>query len=170
MIRRLFFLIAIAVGITALVRTFVLDTISVASASMEPTLYVGTHYWVNRWIYRVRAPKRGEIVDFKSPVDGETGFIKRVIAVPGDEVELRDKKVYLNGKILEEPYTIYKRAKENLAGDNLGPLKVPEDCVFVLGDNRDESYDSTTWKDSNTGKHIYFLPMKNIKGRLIQIP
>jgi signal peptidase I len=71
---------------------------------------------------------------------------------------------------LEEPYTIYKRANENLAGDNLGPLKVPEDSVFVLGDNRDESYDSTTWKDAKTGKPIYFLPMKNIKGRLIQIP
>ena len=103
-------------------------------------------------------------------MDGETGFIKRVIAVPGDEVELREKKVYFNGKQLEEPYTVYKRANERLTGDNLGPLKVPEDCVFVLGDNRDESYDSTSWKDARTGKPIYFLPMKNIKGKLIQIP
>jgi len=163
-------LIVIAVGITVLLRTFVLDTISVASGSMEPTLVTGTHYWVNRWIYRLRSPGRGDIVDFTNPVDGNTGYIKRVIAMPGDTVELRDKKVYLNGKVLEEPYTVYKRANERLTGDNLGPLQVPEDCVFVLGDNRDESYDSTSWKDAKTGQHIYFLPMKNIKGRLIQIP
>ena len=90
--------------------------------------------------------------------------------MPGDDVELREKKVYLNGKLLEEPYTVYKRANERLAGDNMGPLKVPEGSVFVLGDNRDESYDSTSWRDIKTGKPIYFLPMKNIKGRLIQIP
>ena len=137
---------------------------------MEPTLHVDTHFWVNRWIYRLHSPERGDIVDFRSPVDGERGLIKRVIAVPGDDIELRDKKVYLNGKILEEPYAMYKRANELLAGDNLGPLKVPGNSVFVLGDNRDESYDSTTWKDAKTGKPIYYLPVKNIKGRLIQIP
>ncbi len=76
----------------------------------------------------------------------------------------------LNGKPLEEPYTEYKRAQETLAGDNLGPLKVPDDGLFVLGDNRDESFDSTSWKDPKTGSPIYFLPIKNLKGRLIQIP
>jgi signal peptidase I len=170
LIRRLLFLVCIAVGIALFIRTFLFDTISVASGSMEPTLDVGTHFLVNRWLYRLHDPAHGDIVVFTSPVDHETGFIKRVIAVGGDQVELRDKKVYLNGTLLEEPYTIYKRANENLAGDNLGPLTVPDGDVFVLGDNRDESFDSTTWTDSKTGQHIYFLAIKDIKGKLIQIP
>ncbi len=85
-------------------------------------------------------------------------------------MELREKKVFINGKAVEEPYTEYKRAQEELAGDNMGPLHVPDECLFVLGDNRDESFDSTTWKDLKTSKAIYFLPMKNVKGKLIQIP
>ena len=169
-IRRLLFLISLAIALTWVLRTFLFDTISVATGSMEPTLPVGTHYLVNRWIYRVRAPERGDIIVFRSPVDQKTGFIKRVIAVPEDLVELREKKVILNGKPLEEPYTVYKRAKEALAGDTLGPLKVPKDRVFVLGDNRDESFDSGSWKDPQTGEAIYFVPKDHIKGRLIQIP
>lgn len=137
---------------------------------MEPTLEVGTHYLVNRWIYRVSSPRRGDLIVFTSPVDHKTGFIKRVLAVSGDDIELKEKKVYLNRQPLEEPYTVYKRAGEHLAGDNLGPLKVPEANVFVLGDDRDESDDSTTWKDAKTGARIYFLPIENIKGRLVQIP
>jgi signal peptidase I len=168
-IRRLLFLIGLAVGITWVLRTFFFDMILVASGSMEPTLAVGDHYVVNRLTYRFRDPDRGDIIVFRSPVDGETGFIKRVIAVGGDTVELRDKHVILNGKPLEEPYTEYKRAKETLDGDNLGPLQVPEGSVFVLGDDRDESFDSTTWKDPKTGTHIYFLPNTHIKGKLIQI-
>lgn len=164
------FLTVIAVGITLCLRTFVVDTIVVASGSMEPTLAVGNHYWVNRAVYRWRDPQRGEIIVFKSPVDDEKGLIKRVIGVPGDAVELRDKKVYLNGKLLEEPYAVYKRAGERLAGDNLGPLQVPERNLFVLGDDRDESEDSTTWKDPRTGQSIFYVPFKNIKGKLIQIP
>jgi len=170
LIRRLLFLVALAVGITWLLRTFVIDTISVASGSMEPTLDVGTHYLVNRWVYHFHPPERGDIIVFTSPVDGATGFIKRVIAIPGDTVELREKKVFLNGKPLEEPFTVYKRPADLLAGDNLGQLTVPENEVFVLGDNRDESFDSTTWKNPQTGAHIYFLEMSKIKGRLIQIP
>jgi signal peptidase I len=137
---------------------------------MEPTLFVGSHYLVNHLVYRFRHPRRGEIVSFVSPVDHKKLFIKRVIAVPGDEIEIRDKKVILNGQPLEEPYTVYKRANEKLDGDNLGPLKVPEDSVFVLGDNRDESFDSTVWKDPQTDQHIYFLPESQIRGRLMQVP
>ena len=170
MIRRLLFLTSIAIFATWILRTFLFDTIYVASGSMEPTLEVGTHYLVSRYIYRLRDPERGEIVVFTSPEDKKTGFIKRVIAVPGDTVQLREKKVFLNEKPLDEPYAIYKRAGDLLSGDNLGPLKVPDDCFFVLGDDRDESDDSTTWKDPQTGTRIYYLPRQNIKGRLIQIP
>ena len=137
---------------------------------MEPTLPVGNHYWVNRIVYRLRDPQRGEVIVFRSPVDGEKGLIKRVIGIPGDEIQLKDKKVYLSEKMLEEPYAVYKRAGERLAGDNLGPLQVPEGNLFVLGDDRDESEDSTTWKDPKSGQRIFFVPFKNIKGKLIQIP
>jgi signal peptidase I len=136
---------------------------------MEPTLAVGDHYLVNKLTYRFHGPERGDIIVFRSPVDEQTGFIKRVIAVSGDSIEMREKHVILNGKSLEEPYTEYKRAQEALEGDNLGPFKVPEGNVFVLGDDRDESFDSTTWKDAKTGEHIYFLPNSHIKGKLIQI-
>jgi signal peptidase I len=137
---------------------------------MEPTLVVGEHYLVNRMSYRVHGPDRGDIIVFRSPVDEQTGYIKRVIAVTGDSIEMREKHVILNGKPLEEPYTVYKRANEALAGDNLGPLQVPVGTVFVLGDDRDESFDSTTWKDPKTGEPIYFLPITHIKGKLIQCP
>jgi signal peptidase I len=170
LIRRLLFLTAIAVAAALIFRTFIIDTIYVASGSMEPTLEVGTHYWVNRMLYRFRPPQRGEIIVFKSPVDDEKGLIKRVIGIPGDVIELKDKKVYLNDKRLEEPYTIYKRAGEHLDGDNLGPLKIPEENLFVLGDDRDESEDSTSWKNPKTGERIYYVPYANIKGKLIQIP
>src|ERR1041384_7631905 len=110
-VRRLLFLVVIAVSATWFIRLFLFDTISVASGSMEPTLPVGTHYLVNRLVYRFASPERGDIVVFRSPVDEETGYIKRVIAIPGDEIELKEKKVYLNGKMLEEPYAVFKRAK-----------------------------------------------------------
>ncbi len=168
MIKRLLFLTLIAVSITFVLRRYVFDTIYVASPSMEPTLLVGNHYLVNLLAYRSKGPERGDIIVFRSPVDDQTGFIKRVIAVTGDSVELREKHVFLNGKSLEEPYTIYKRAGDLLAGDNLGPLRIPEESVFVLGDNRDESFDSTTWKNTNTGERIYFLPHSHIRGKLIQ--
>ncbi len=167
-LRRLLFLVAIAVSVTFVLRRFVVDTIYAASGSMEPTLDVGTHYLVNRWVYLFSEPERGDIIVFTSPVDHSTGFIKRVIAMAGDEVQLRNKKVYLNDKMIEEPYTLYKRSSEALVGDNLGPLTVPEGHVFVLGDNRDESFDSTTWKDADTGARIYFLERSHIKGKLIQ--
>ena len=132
---------------------------------MEPTLPVDTHYLVNRWVYYVRSPKRGDIIVFKSPVDQEKGLIKRVIGIPGDHVEIRSKQIYLNGHYLSEPYTIHKRPDERLVGDNIAPPSVPPGRVFVLGDNRDESEDSSVWKDPRDGEHIYFVNEKDIEGR-----
>lgn len=137
---------------------------------MEPTLFVGTHYLVNRMVYRFHEPERGDIIVFTSPVDHHTGFIKRVIAVGGDRIELRAKQVILNGKPLEEPFTIHKRPNDHLVGDDMPEMRVPEGTVFVLGDNRDESDDSSVWKNPETGQRIFFLEDKAIKGRLIQIP
>ena len=84
----------------------------------------------------------------------------------GDIVELKDKKVYLNGEPQLEIYTRYARAGEKLEGDNLGPLKVPPDSFFVLGDNRDKSNDSSSWKDTATGERLYFIKLEKVKGKV----
>ena len=96
-------------------------------------------------------------------------MIKRVIGLPGEAIEIRGKKVFINGSALDEPYAAFKRKDEILVGDNLGPIKIPADSFFVMGDNRDESGDSRDWKDAATGEHIYFVSGKDIKGRLIQL-
>ncbi len=151
------------------VRTYVFETISVASGSMEPTLQVGLHFLVNKLAYRSSEPERGDIIVFTDPLDNALGMIKRVIAVSGDTVEMRDKKVYVNAQPLDEPYAVYKRQRERLDGDTMGPLVVPAKHVFVLGDNRDESDDSSVWKDPKTGDHLYFLPDELIKGKLLKL-
>jgi signal peptidase I len=167
LIRRWIFLIALGLGGAWILRHYLIETVSVASGSMEPTLSVDTHFIVWRPAYWNHGPLRGDIISFVSPVDQETPMIKRVIAVPGDQIELRNKQVIVNGQALIEAYAIHKRAGEILQGDNIGPLTVPERCVFVLGDNRDVSDDSANWHDVKTGTPIYFLPETNIIGRLI---
>jgi signal peptidase I len=165
--KRLLFLIVLGVGGAWLVRHYVFEGVYVASESMEPTLPKGNHYFVNKVVYWISSPRRGDIIVFQSPVDAQKGMIKRVIAVGGDEVEMRDKHVYVNQTALHEPYAVYKRASERLVGDNMGPLKVPADHFFILGDNRDESEDSTSWRDSATHQPIYFLNKQHIQGRLV---
>jgi signal peptidase I len=167
MIRRAIFLLALGIAGAYSLRTFLYEPAIVESASMDPTLFEGTHYLVNKWAYRFAEPKRGDIISFRSPVDHESLYMKRVIAIPGDEVEMKQKNVYVNGKELDEPYAQHKMAKKALEGDTLGPLKVPEDHYFVLGDNRDVSYDSTVWRDKTTNERIYFLPKDHIRGRVI---
>jgi signal peptidase I len=167
LIRRLLLLVLVAVGGAWLVRTFLFEGVYVASGSMEPTLSVGTHYFVNKMAYRFHPPLRGDIIVFKSPVDAQKGLIKRVIALPGDRVELRSKQVYLNGQALTEPYTIYKRASERLVGDNIQEMTVPPDRFFVLGDNRDESEDSSDWKDPQTHEPVRFIEAGRIDGKLV---
>jgi len=159
--------VVLALAGAYIVRHYLFEGVWVASGSMEPTLPVGNHYFVNKWIYHVSKPQRGEIIVFQSPVDGEKGLIKRVIAVGGDHVQLRDKQVFLEEKPLSEPYAFYKRPNDHLVGDNSPPLTVPADSYFVLGDNRDESEDASVWKDPNTGESIRFIQMKDIQGRLV---
>lgn len=128
---------------------------------MEPTLQVGDHILVNKFIYGVRLPvtnttiipvsepEKGDIIVFEYPVEPDKDFIKRVVGVPGDNVEIRDKKVYVNGRQVDN-YPVKHTGKGILSGavnkrDNFGPVSVPEDAYFVLGDNRDHSYDSRFW-------------------------
>jgi signal peptidase I len=161
----------LTLGITGawILRTFLYEPAVIESGSMEPTLQVGVHYVVNRWVYRVHDPKRGDIISFISPVDGETRYIKRIIAVPGDSVELKQKRVVLNGENQDEPFTTYTREHEHLDGDNLGPITVPDGMYFVLGDNRDVSYDASVLRNKQTNERIYFLPRENIKGQVVKL-
>lgn len=153
--------IVIAVVLALFIRAFVVQAFKIPSGSMEPTLEVGDHILVNKFIYGVKLPvtntgiipvskpERGDIIVFEYPVDPDKDFIKRVVGIPGDVVEIRDKKVYVN----EEPADDYP-VKHNGDGilpesadqkDNFGPVTVPEGSYFVLGDNRDNSYDSRFW-------------------------
>ncbi len=148
------------------VRQWVAVPVYIASDSMYPTLSKGQRLVVDRLTYRFREPRRGEVISFKSPVGEEHESVKRVIAVGGDTVELREKAVYLNGEHLYESYAHYERPNELLAGDDLGPVKVPAGTLFLLGDNRDRSSDSATWKDPATGEPPLFLPLSDVTGKV----
>jgi len=160
---RLLFLIAIALAVILPIRRWVIEPIYIASPSMEPTMPVGLHVYMDKLTPRLRAPRRGEVIVFVSPLGEKHELVKRVIALPGETIELREKKVYINGRELEENYVKHDRADEKLQGDNIGPLVVPEGKIFVLGDNRDASKDSSVWKDAS-GQPLYFLPLKNVRG------
>ncbi|MBI4376188.1 MAG: signal peptidase I [Elusimicrobia bacterium] len=160
---RVLYLLLIALGIALPTRWWALEPIYIASGSMEPTLPVGRHLFVDKMTLRFRAIRQGDIISFEAPAGENRDMVKRVIALPGQAVELREKKVYVEGKLLDEPYARHKRGDERLQGDNLGPLLVPPRSYFVLGDNRDESDDSTVWRDSQ-GQPLPFVPEKNIAG------
>lgn len=142
------------------------EPIYIASDSMAPTLEKGHHLVLDKLTYRFRAPRRGEIVAFRSPVGEEHESVKRVIAVAGDTVELREKKVWLNGEPQLEFYAYYARPGEALQGDTMPPAAVPAGTVFVLGDNRDNSNDSASWPDPATGRPPRFLPLSAVTGKV----
>ena len=161
---RLLFLALIAVAIVLPIRLWVAEPISIATPSMEPTYPGGAFVLMDKVPLSFREPRRGEVIVFTSPVGEDKELVKRVIGIPGDTVELKAKKVFVNGTELEEGYVQHTRAEERLAGDNLGPLTVPAKGLFVLGDNRDESKDSSAWKDPESGEPIYFLPRRRVTG------
>ena len=150
-----------ALAIALFVRTYVIQAFKIPSGSMENTLAIGDHLFVNKFIYgidlpfsntrilRIRAPRRGDVVVFKFPLDPSKDFIKRVIGTPGDVVAVRDKHVYVNGVLYANPHELHKDPNElpgNLSPrDNFGPVTVPAGSYFMMGDNRDESYDSRFW-------------------------
>ncbi len=125
--------------------------IRVDGASMEPTLATGEYVVVNRLSYRLGTPQRGDIIVFHPPLDPQEEYIKRVIGLPGDKVEVRNGTVYLNGQPLDETYL-------NTKTNYPGMWRVPAGQLFVLGDNRNNSSDSSKWgtiaMDSVVGKAI----------------
>lgn len=151
--------IALALLIALVVRSSVVQAFWVPSGSMLPTIQIGDHLFVNKLAYAVRLPffgteimkvgdlERGDVVVFASPVDHSTDLIKRVIAIPGDTVEIRAKQVYVNGEKVNDPHANFDDDDVLSSGrrDNMAPLQVPEGKFFVMGDNRDRSYDSRFW-------------------------
>lgn len=153
--------ILVAIVIALFIRTFVVQAFKIPSGSMKQTLQIGDHILVNKFIYGVRIPylresiiplkkpRRGDIIVFKYPVDPHKDFIKRVIGIPGDEIEIRNKKLYVNQKQVNPDYGVYTDARILSANvrprDNFGPVTVPKQSLFVMGDNRDESFDSRFW-------------------------
>ncbi len=153
--------ILIAIVLALFIRTFVVQAFKIPSGSMKETLQIGDHILVNKFIYGIKMPftqktlislknpQRGDIAVFKFPEDPDKDFIKRVIAVGGDTVEIHDKKVFVNGKPAEYEQAVFKDGRiipGNLQPrDNMKLITVPEDSLFVMGDNRDHSYDSRFW-------------------------
>jgi signal peptidase I len=160
----------VALLIALVVRTLVIQAFKIPSGSMENTLLVGDHIFVNKFVYgyhipltkgrvlEFRSPRRGDIIVFEFPEDPKKDFIKRVVGVPGDTVEIRRKKLFVNGLPVEEGYVRYADgpAAEGFppARDNAPALTVPAGKLFVMGDNRDRSYDSRFWGFVDTDKVV----------------
>jgi signal peptidase I len=153
--------IIIAVLIALFVRTFIVQAFKIPSSSMEPTLLVGDYLLVNKFIYGTRLPfvdkkiiefkkpRRGDIIVFIYPKDRSKDFIKRVIGEEGEKVEIIQNKIYINDQRIDDPWGYYSE-KNPLARylpsmERYGPVVVPKDSLFVLGDNRDNSQDSRFW-------------------------
>jgi len=154
--------IIIAVLLAVFIRSYVLQAFKIPSGSMLPTLQIGDHLLVNKFIYGTKIPltsgnrilswkeiEQGDIVVFKFPKDPSVDYIKRVIGLPGNTVEVRNKKILVNGKAIDDSHAHFTSSSilSSSAGprDNFGPVKVPKGKVFVMGDNRDNSYDSRFW-------------------------
>lgn len=168
--------IIIAVILALFIRTFIIQAFKIPSGSMKETLQIGDHILVNKFLYGVKIPflrttlinvtnpKKFDIVVFKFPEDPDKDFIKRVIGVEGDIVEIRNKKVYINKEPINDIYGQYTDPYEFPANhqprDNFGPVKVPAHSLFVMGDNRDHSYDSRWWG---------FVDLKALEGKAMII-
>lgn len=136
--------LALALLAALLIRSFLLAPFYIPSGSMEPTLFPGDYVLVNRLVYYLHPPARGDIVVFPFPKDEHLDFVKRVIGLPGDVVEERNGKFWINGKRLREPY-VEHTGKGMRPGMDMAPVRIPKDQLFVLGDNRDASLDSRYW-------------------------
>lgn len=168
--------IVVAVLLALFVRTFVVQAFKIPSGSMLPTLQIGDHLLVNKFSYGVRlpvtgtslisrqGPARGDVVVFRFPRDRSLDYIKRVVAIGGDTIEVREKQVFVNGEQVENPHAQFTSRDIMSSGagprDNFGPVTVPEGKIFVMGDNRDNSYDSRFWG---------FVDLRDVLGKALII-
>jgi signal peptidase I len=182
-LREYFESIVIAVILALFIRTFVVQAFKIPTGSMEETLLIGDHLLVNKFVFGPTATsaeravlpigtiRRRDVLVFKYPEEPERDFIKRVIGLPGETVELRAKKVYINGTALDEPYVHFLPGQQTGNSEfnevtsfdvreRYGPVTVPPNQYFVMGDNRDNSQDSRYWG---------FLPRELVKGKALVV-
>jgi len=162
--------IVIAVFIALFIRAFIVQAFKIPSSSMEPTLLVGDHLLVNKFIYGIRIPYtdiklfqykkpgRGDIIVFIFPKDRSKDFIKRVIGTEGEKVAIVHNKIYINDKLIDDPWGRFTMPRTSI--EEYGPVKVPESSLFVMGDNRDNSQDSRFWG---------FVKLNEVKGKALII-
>ena len=176
--------ILIALLLALLIRTFIVQAFKIPSGSMEKTLLIGDHILVSKFSYGTHipneipfintrlfddiilfssVPERGDIIVFKFPKNETRDFIKRVIGLPGDLLEVRRQKVYINNKLYEDPHARHTESSSDsplVPRDDFGPILVPDGHVFVMGDNRENSQDSRYWG---------YLDIKKIRGKALLI-
>ena len=175
-VREYFESICVAVILALFVRTFVVQAFKIPTGSMENNLLIGDHLLVNKFVFAptmtgleeavlpIDSVRRGDIIVFKYPEEPERDFIKRVIALPGETIELRKKRVYIDDAVMDEPYVRFLVSPDEAGEGNFdvrvqyGPVTVPEEHYFMMGDNRDNSEDSRYWG---------FLPQEYVKGRAL---
>jgi len=164
--------ILFAILLALFIRTFIIQAFKIPSGSMLPTLQIGDHLLVSKFIYGIKMPftgatlvpitdpKPNDIVVFEFPKNPDLDYIKRVIAVAGDIVEIRDKKIFINGKPFDDRHGVFKDPMIHPASvdprDNFGPVTVPAGKIFTMGDNRDNSFDGRFWG---------FVDLKAIRGK-----
>ena len=132
--------IMIAVAVTFILNKALVANAQVVSGSMEETVMTGSWILVNRQAYLINGPERGDIVLFQSPEKNNKEYLKRIIALPGETVEGRDGSVYVDGAKIKESYI------KEPAAEDFGPFRVPTDCYFMMGNNRNDSWDSRYWE------------------------
>lgn len=168
--------IVIAILLALFIRTFVVQAFKIPSGSMLPTLQIGDHILVSKFIYGIRMPFTGtvllpisqpqidDIIVFKFPQDPSLDYIKRVQGVPGDRIEIKDKNLYVNGTLFPDTHGVFLDSMILPASvaprDNFGPVTVPAGQLFVMGDNRDNSFDSRFWG---------FVDMSAVRGKAWRI-
>ncbi len=143
-----------------IVLTFIGRAFKIPSSSMSPTLQNRDRIFVNRFTYRFSKPQRGDIVVFIYPGDKKRDFIKRVIGLPGETVEIRDQRIFIDGEPIDNPSAISTNIYWNIGPYGQGEIEVPENAYFVLGDNSRNSQDSRYWG---------FVPYENLRGKAFLI-
>jgi signal peptidase I len=167
-IREYFESIVITAIIALFATTFVVQAFKIPTGSMESNLLIGDHLLVNKFVYGLHSAwgkilpyrdlKRGDVIVFKYPMSPETAYVKRLIGLPGEKVEMVGRTIYINGNALPETYTQYIDPSSTYA--HFGPYQVPEGQFFAMGDNRDNSQDSRYWG---------FVPRDHIIGKALVI-
>jgi signal peptidase I len=181
--------VIVAIVLAFFIRTFIVQAFKIPSGSMLPTLQIGDHILVNKFIYGVNVPFTGsvlipikdpqtnDIIVFKYPEDPKLDYIKRVIGVAGDTVAIRNKKIFINDQPFEDTYGVHRDVNVLSAAigprDNFGPVTVPPGKLLVMGDNRDNSYDGRFWGfvdlDAVRGKAFFIYWSWDVQKPLLSI-